>query len=59
MICSTSTGFAAPGQQSAEQDSFTLEIDRGWDWAELSIERDGQALPSRKLAVVTGDWMKA
>jgi len=28
---------------------------RGWDWAELSIERAGQALPSQKLAVVAGD----
>ena len=38
-----------------DADLAELEIDRGWDWAELSIERDGKALPAQKFGVVTGD----
>jgi hypothetical protein len=31
------------------------EIDREWDWLSLEIERDGEILDSRKLAIVTAD----
>jgi hypothetical protein len=42
-------------EPAIDPDMAAREIDRHWDWSAEEIEREGQVLKSRRLAVITGD----